>query len=377
MNDNSAFHKWGIPGWALVASFTVFILFDAFSANNNEMFDFLSGIFSKDSIWQAILFGILVTGSGIPIGYIIWQIYFYIRWNSPVSGPGIWPPYLEGRDAEFRKGIKGINFPSVPIAPLLKLDLKEYKSIGKFVATIIYDVIHDVSPDPEPALRRHSYLLNTFHSLGASFLGVSVGYGFYILLKWRLEQSELVWGVYALLFSIANLAFMSVEHQHGIVLVEGLKIKLKHTAEIILGGLIFLFLTTNPVIHKSINHYLVVGVCLLFVIVWAASAKEVRRFLGIFSALLLLIQHYLNKEFAVFLEQQIDWQIVLSIILFQMLMIAFMRNRQGVYEQFSALENYYMYKYFNANERQKTSPKLSDPAPRPRSSPRRRSTPSA
>jgi hypothetical protein len=86
--DSNKFLRWGIPGWLIPVTMLIFIVLDALSANDSLMYETISGIFEASDFIQIIFAAVLVSGAGIPIGFIIYQIYYYLRWSSPFSGKG-------------------------------------------------------------------------------------------------------------------------------------------------------------------------------------------------------------------------------------------------------------------------------------------------
>lgn len=379
--SDSITYRWGIPGWILVASFMIFVALDALSAHDNTVFAFLESVFSADSFWQAALFGFLVAGSAIPIGYLLWQIYFYVRWNSPVSKGGLWPPFIEGRSTEFMKGIEGIDFPE-QITPLLKIDKDDYKTVWKFVATVLHEAIHQVSGDPESAIKRHSFLINTFHSLGASMLGAAFGFGIYMILKYRFEEIHLAWILIAVVYTAVMLMLLSAEHRHPDG-YEWLKIRIIYPAEVFLAASIFLFINLLPGLNNLVPNQppgngapenLILFLSVGLAIIWIVNAKDIRPRLFVLTYVLVIVQFWLKHEHVDFLTSSaMNWPAVLAILVFQFFVIAFVKNRHNTGELLEAFENYYLYMFFNKNK----DGRIPYPAPRPRSSPRRRSTPGA
>ena len=53
------------------------------------------------------LTAILVAASGIPIGFSIYQFYFFLRWNSPFTREGLLSPIIPGRKSDMEHSDKG------------------------------------------------------------------------------------------------------------------------------------------------------------------------------------------------------------------------------------------------------------------------------
>ncbi len=100
-NDLTKLARWIIPGWIALLAFISFVVIDMLMAEPNK-----SPLFSLDEFlssvngFSVILTAVVLAASGVPLGFTIYQIYFFIRWNSPFSRDGLLPPVVPGRMSE-------------------------------------------------------------------------------------------------------------------------------------------------------------------------------------------------------------------------------------------------------------------------------------
>ena len=87
-NDLTKLARWIIPGWISILSFLAFIIIDiGFTAPGKEkIFVSLSDLFHIIPTSNDFFTAILVAASGIPIGFSIYQFYFFLRWSFPFLG---------------------------------------------------------------------------------------------------------------------------------------------------------------------------------------------------------------------------------------------------------------------------------------------------
>ena len=114
-NEQSKYIRWGIPGWVMFITFfgltAIDILFSP-ESDKNQIFvsirDFANNIGTNSSMFAAIA-ALLVAAAGIPLGFMIYQVYFYVRWNSPFSSDGFFPPFVVGRRQDLKRSLDGIK----------------------------------------------------------------------------------------------------------------------------------------------------------------------------------------------------------------------------------------------------------------------------
>jgi len=204
-NDQSRFIRWGIPGWMMFISFISFLLFDITLSpvsNNNSLVGFLArqaASLSLDSTASAAVV-LLVAASGIPLGFLIYQVYFYIRWNSPFSRDGLFPPLIVGRWNDLERTISGIKENDIigndawrkawASNPLYKTD---HSWKWRYIENLFIELAQELDSKFSGASInvRYRYLLDLMHTLGAGLFGIYLGYLAYLLVKVKTDSLSL------------------------------------------------------------------------------------------------------------------------------------------------------------------------------------------
>ena len=112
--DQSRFVRWAIPGWMMFISFFSFVSFDIVlsleSVKNSlaSLFVRLLSVPYLNSTASAVA-ALIVVAAGIPLGFLIYQVYFYIRWNSPFSRDGFFGLFIVGRLNDLDRTLDEIN----------------------------------------------------------------------------------------------------------------------------------------------------------------------------------------------------------------------------------------------------------------------------
>lgn len=77
MNSEMQILRWGIPGWITLLTYIILVL----SINNFDVFEYASAN-TLEGGYLAGMTAILVA-VGVPLGYIIYQVYFFAKWKYP------------------------------------------------------------------------------------------------------------------------------------------------------------------------------------------------------------------------------------------------------------------------------------------------------
>jgi hypothetical protein len=280
MNEKSTFAliRWGIPGWTMAISFISLVFLDYLSANDTSMYRFLNGFLSQSSGMQALAIGFLFTAAGVPVGYVIYQVYYYLRWNSPYSSGGLWPPLIHGRLTEIQEVIGSIEAHLLSAGEHWRREFLESASHRRrwhFISQLVNDAL--ISADKEGRiLERHRTIVDILNSLGASHLGFLAGFLLYLLIKWKLTQAQLWWVVVAAGFLFLVVLALASEvslNAHLIVLNKALK----HPAEVLLAYCLALFVLLNPKLPSMIPPWVLYPGFLIAFLVWGYIVKEDRK----------------------------------------------------------------------------------------------------
>ncbi len=366
MKGFDTFLRWGIPGWTTFISFIIFVASDYLSANDSTMFHVINKALSAEGLWQTLMAGWLIVGAGIPLGFIIYQIYFYLRWNSPVSRDGLLPPFIVGRNAELLDTVRDLTPNDLTFSESWRLKLyndEDHKAKWYYLARLITDALTD-EQEPDIIYGRHSYLMNMLHSLGASHVGLIIGFFAYLLFKWRLGQAELWWAVVAVVIVFISVFLHSKEDLRNTEKPHFLSFTIVHPAEVFLGSLFFLYFSLNPGLNDLFPYFIPFFFSLLVGLYWGWSSRECRKFIWGLSILLVLIVVLVGYGGLLnVVVKNLNWPILLATLLFASLSLAFLKNRQNAREQLVTMEYYYLHKYTQKKVNDKN---LSKDRPTPR-----------
>jgi len=323
----------------------MFILIDYASANDNRMYLAINDAFQSEGIWTLILTGFLVAGAGIPLGFLIYQIYFYLRWVSPMSKNGLFPPFLHGRMAEMKDSLRNIDIQKLALKKEWRKvvidETKDHRSVWHYISPFLHEVLLEV--DKNDVLHKHlSYLKETLHSLGASHLGFSFGFFTYLIMKWKLNQAPLAALIVVLLVSTGNVYMISKE-DHGRKRFHDPSVYkyVETPAEVFVASLFFLYATLNPAFNRALPDYLLWITLIALGIFWGRSAHENKW--GIWGSLAILtIGAFLLYNSAKYPEfsQDLNWPVILSILIFNSLTIIFLKIRQNTVEALTSFQYY-------------------------------------
>ncbi len=231
--------RWSIPGWC----FFIFLIF--FIGMGSGITAIFTRNFSALSITALINFfpsiflnatTVLLLGfAGIPIGYIIYQVYFYLYWR------GIWTPWgfvidqdkgflvlngIDFSDSEKRDGLDtkleklpksiswsldrvvpsklgflGLIIPSFHYIPRSRLRRKNGSSISSFYLAQMLSknwakavtVWYRFAIIPSHRLEYQvSYIFDVFHSQGAVRTALAIAYALYVIHTFTAQLSELL-----------------------------------------------------------------------------------------------------------------------------------------------------------------------------------------
>jgi len=357
VNSESNVLRWGIPGWSVLLSFAIFVALDSLSGGRGLLPQAISSLASESEAWQVAFTALLVTAAGIPLGYLIYQMYFYIRWNSPVSCEGFLPPLVVGRKKDLLDTLKDITLDDINLSEGwrhgLLPSLDDHRTAWHYLARIVMDSL--LCPGIHASVYpRHEYLMSMMHSLGASFLGICLGFGGYLVFKWREHEVTFASMLFPALITLAVVALLHVESRHPIH--EGIPILGAHlhdAAELLLGVVLFLFICLDPVIDTLLGFPWPQVLAVVCGLLWVNFARGSKRFLLATLILTLALGLLLRAFVPPQLLQSIAWPLVFTTISFLVLTIAFLENRQNVRDQMVTMEYYYLKQYVEKHKSDK------------------------
>jgi len=187
--------RWALPGWTAILFWTGFIAVNTFLHGQSQTI--CLGILQKVNDLLLPLAGI-----AIPLGFIIYQLYYWVYWDVPV-------PYLfrgifinpRDRGREVLKDVEGhvdfkqifdhalIDAPKVPIVKKWGLIpyksrkvMMQYRQNWHLADSAWYLALSDerYKNTAEILEKRHQFLSDIYHSLSACYTALAVAYLGYI-----------------------------------------------------------------------------------------------------------------------------------------------------------------------------------------------------
>lgn len=351
MKDQATFIRWGIPGWTAAMTFVIFVFSDYLSVNDNRMFILLNQAFASAGIWQAILAGLLVAGAGVPLGFIIYQVYFYLRWNSPISRDGLFPPSIVGRWADIKDTIKDLDEEALALGESWRQRLssgKDHRASWHYLSALIYDAISSADSN-NIVYNRYNYLKDLVHALGASHLGLTLGFGAYLIVKWKIWQAGLGWPFISIAIMFVVLMLVSKEDGRNKKPLKLLRMRVEYPAELFLSSLIFIFLSLNPALNTVIPFFLPSLMCIGVFLLWGWSVRQSREIIWGWTLVLVGIVYILHiSPWLYVITIWVNWPVVFSTLIFSCISLVFLKNRQNTREDMTTMEHYYLQQFINS-----------------------------
>lgn len=413
-NEQSRFIRWGVPGWMMLLAFVSFILLDILlspSSSNNSLVGAAKTVMETVSlsVTASAAVALLVAAAGIPLGFVIYQVYFYIRWNSPFSRDGLFPPFIVGRGTDLERTMIGISSNDIVgndkwrkdwvNNPLYETDhgLK-WRYIENFFTEIIQYI--DSNLGGLSLHIRYRYLMDLMHTLGAGLFGVYLGFFGYVFLKVKTDDISLsIVLIVSLVCLVALVVLLEMEDKIKredikpipnevirYLVVKPFKViewfQLSNPSAIYLIFLFtFLYLgSPSPYTIVYTQDHLVFRIVVLAFTVgawWFSKRKYPSQVIWSEVITLTVFEiiafetSQLIRNWSFFLPEW--WNIGWSILFFLITNMIFVKNRQNTRDDLIAMQNYTMKRYFTnsikpfyapqqKNRNKKQIPKIKKPA---------------
>ncbi len=203
-----------MPGW------TMFVVFFGLAGLDHLLNPLAGGgslvwersiAVTKDSPAAALL----VAGAGVPVGFVLYQIYFFFRWSGRWAGGGYrfrGRVISHGRIEDLRETIQGVELMRIErLKPWRRQRLETLRgfavSSGNNGATagdgvgmtsfrqawyeleaLFIEAQADNQPSVELLYRKSRELMDVVHGLGTSIFGIIGAAGLYVSVKWYLHR---------------------------------------------------------------------------------------------------------------------------------------------------------------------------------------------
>ncbi len=395
--DLSKLTRWLIPGWGAILSFFVFVISDIFFRVNKSQLiggDYIEWIQSDvQTAWVSLI----VAASGIPLGFLIYQTYFFFRWNSPFSRDGLFFPLSQGRMNDFKKTKRDLTeFDLTKGGKSWRLNLtkdplyeRDHAFRWNFLEALCLEAFQNIDSKYEglSLYSRHRYLHEVLHTLGVSIFASYFGLMGYLIVKFSFLKSIPAAHVIALIIPIFLLIILlNLEEEKKLqlemdylddkdmsndldggniptfIFFKGKGEKRKPFLSIISPGILFIMafgffhLFGNPVLNPSRSVFdisLRIVILLLISIVWITSRRGISPsvMLGNFlSVSLVILASIITLNYYHHLENMLDWSYLMVVFEFMVVMLILSKNRQNTTEEKAMLEYFTLRRYLTEKE---------------------------
>ncbi|RMH31206.1 MAG: hypothetical protein D6690_16995 [Nitrospirae bacterium] len=207
--DLTKLARWVVPGWVALLSFCVFVIIDVAVSSSTPgpyIFPSLSALITNLTAMDkviGVLATILIAASGVPIGFMIYQVYFFLRWNSPYSRDGLLA-LIPGRMRDIDLALLDLTADDITLKekwrqrwvehPLFRTD---HRFKWRYVELLFTEGTQylDRAGASVGLYARHRYLHEIVHTLGASIGAVYFGFAGYMILVY--DKKEVYLPAYA------------------------------------------------------------------------------------------------------------------------------------------------------------------------------------
>lgn len=396
--------RWALPGWVVILAFVGFVGLDILGAGSSDpklpkppcptlpepsgslncsVERLLKTLENEKAVTPTVVALLTVAAAGVPLGFLIYQVYFFLKWNSPFSRLGLWPPFIMGGIDDIKLIQRDI--PDERLKPPDRPNSKwredwinhpmfetDHGFRWRYIESLFMETTKAIDrTTPDVSLySRYRYLYELMHLLGVGLVGVYVGFLAYLAYKTRVEDR---WHLGHLIFVIAIIGvlfyWMSREedqkrnHQksenaagtyYSVMISQRIAIEYPASLWIVCLGIV-LFMA-HPVLalrHSTgllswdwLLRAILASVSAIFV--WrtttyqkdAASSKGSFRYVGV-----IVIMIFLLLGIAVFFLRdqpffQFDWPFSLPTYVFVVINLIFVKNRQNIRDDWHGLQYY-------------------------------------
>lgn len=185
--DLTRLARWVIPGWVTITLLSIFVAIDyALSPDKSNIVRCFNRSMPELEVMDVITVTALLAALSISLGFIIYQIYYYFRWNSPFSREGSErTPFFNspGRMKEsifVLSNIERRNLRNDWVDHIL-FDIN-HKYRWMYIELFLYDILLRL-PNGHDWLKRYRYRMEILHTLGASSVAIVVSFIVYTVMK--------------------------------------------------------------------------------------------------------------------------------------------------------------------------------------------------
>lgn len=391
-NETSKLLRWIVPGWVAILSFALFIGGDLLMDPSHSLYQPLAKLIQKVMPSSQIPTTLVLAIAGFPIGFIIYQLYFYVRWNSPFARDGFFPPLVNGRLAELKELQNGISDDSIALiyrGPFTKnkrhwryrwVTSEAYKTDHvtrwQYLESLVTEILKklDTNSTTVSLFERYRHLSEMTHVLGAAYVAVGVGFASYLLVRSMLVQQEVVtWFFWSFIVVGIMILALSIEEAESKRFKQSMRMfgdepfdegpvetaqgpqKERNTPILsawvifLLCGMVFLLNPVFPVNGDLITQFNTIMRYVLFlaagaVLIWRIDSEGRRWFMGISLAAVAIAILYLRK-YTNLASPMIPWGFSGPAIILMITHLILLKNRQNARDDTISFQRYYLFHY--------------------------------
>jgi len=397
MNEAEQFRltRWGIPGWTAILSAFAFALIDIALASpnsSNPLYSSILDLFKSATAMSAAVAALLAAAAGVPLGFCIYQAYFWLRWNSPVSRDGFLPPLVVGREDDLNRTMRDLTQDQITLAdpwrerwvnhPLFRMD---HGWRWRYIENLFTEAAQHIDSNLSglSVFARHRSLLDLMHTLGASLAGIYLGYLAYLLAKVKLQSVPFTINLMITAVPLALFVVLLDREDHAKKALEAAPIqdpnlmddrpanvllhrqitrRFRLTLRVSHPSVIFLFLLASFLYLASPSPYrstlanpipLRIVVLAVPVLAWYLAKRKAPKDIRLTESTMLalcILTAYLATEYLWTAAPFFDWPFYWSILAFMLANLAFLKNRQNVRDDLIALEYFTLRRFLGEGE---------------------------
>ena len=152
---------------------------------------------STNAQWLA---AILIIAAGVPLGFVVYQAYFFLRWNSPASRDGL-SGLMAGRSRDLVRMTNGIPAQKLWRGPRWRRKWveseyykKDHKDKWRYIEMLFTEAsqLIDSKFTGVSFYQRHRYLHEVMHTIGASIGAIYIAFASYIFYMGIVEGIQIL-----------------------------------------------------------------------------------------------------------------------------------------------------------------------------------------
>jgi len=382
--------RWIVPGWISLLSFYAFVLVDTIFSIGAQprLYSSLHALFSDLSEVNTVLVSVAVAAAGVPLGFIVYQLYFFLRWNSPYSRDGLFA-LIPGRMQDLKHSLLNLTKTDITLGEKWRKNIVQHPLFDidhsfrwRYIELLFTEAVQFLDkPGTSVGLySRHRYLHEVVHTLGASIGAIYIGFSGYLILKLHKETVSLsIYVLTTVFFTFSLMYLMDRENQWrehlslqtkftdderknikeksswplAILFLDG-RVAFPYPSSFLLVSLAFLHFFANPYIAPSrLSPYDLIarmGMMAVASVLWVVAtsrSKEKSAIIGsAFESGIGLLGAIVGRYF----QHLLDWPFLGALFLFLALNLVFFQNRRNAKGDMLALEYQTLRRYIESKK---------------------------